>query len=377
MFEIKVDIGGLLREYSASMQPQRKEWWEARKKSISDEVKAHERLVKAAVTRVKGNMTNQASNSLDSQESNASEIARGKKKKALSKMKGLEEAIESDAKDLQEKIDEVGDWKQEDDVSIGRGMRKAEKWDEELGKIVQMMRELKTLQREYDVDESEVKCEEMARIVANLKDEVKEVKQRIVKEDNERQLYSLDTAKVSKVNLPIFGGKDHEDFSKFKEDIEKGFVTNRTSKDEQIIKLRECLKGYARKLVPDSNVTDIKEAWRILKLAFGDPTKIIQQRTEALLKLGGKPKSTPNLNTEIGWYIDLTTFLREIIDLGIKNPDYSEQIFANKFAMQIRMMFPYGKLRDELRKCRGEGQSHLENMLELMNEWLETAQINQ
>ena len=377
MFEIKVDIGGLLREYSASMQPQRKEWWEARKKSISDEVKAHERQVKAAVTRVKGNMTNQASNSLDSQESNASEIARGKKKKALSKMKGLEEAIESDAKDLQEKIDEVGDWKQEDDVSIGRGMRKAEKWDEELGKIVQMMRELKTLQREYDVDESEVKCEEMARIVANLKDEVKEVKQRIVKEDNERQLYSLDTAKVSKVNLPIFGGKDHEDFSKFKEDIEKGFVTNRTSKNEQIIKLRECLKGYARKLVPDSNVTDIKEAWRILKLAFGDPTKIIQQRTEALLKLGGKPKSTPNLNTEIGWYIDLTTFLREIIDLGIKNPDYSEQIFANKFAMQIRMMFPYGKLRDELRKCRGEGQSHLENMLELMNEWLETAQINQ
>ena len=78
-----------------------------------------------------------------------------------------------------------------------------------------MMRELKTLQREYDVDESEVNCEEIVRTVADLKDEVKEVKQRIVKEDNERQLYSLDTPKVSKVNLPIFGGEDHEDFNKF------------------------------------------------------------------------------------------------------------------------------------------------------------------
>ena len=159
--EVDDNINGLLRKHNASMQPQRKEWWEAQKKGIFDEVKAHERLVKAAVTRVKGNMTNQASNSLDSQESNASEIARAKKKKALSKMKGLEEAIESDAKDLQEKIDEVEDWKLEDDVSIGRGMRKAEKWNEELGKIVQMMRELKTLQREYDVNESEVKCEKI------------------------------------------------------------------------------------------------------------------------------------------------------------------------------------------------------------------------
>ena len=375
--ELDDNINGLLLKYNTSMQPQKKEWWKARKKSNFDEVKAHERLVRAAVTKVKGNMTNQASNSLDSQESNASEIARGKKKKALSKMKGLEEAIESDAKDLQDKIYEVEDWKLEDDVSIGRGMKKAEKWDEELGKIVQMMRELKTLQREYDVDESEVQCEGMGRIVADLKNEVKEVKQRIVKEDNERQLYSLDTAKASKVNLPTFGGKDHEDFSKFKEDIEKGFVTNRTSKNEQIIKLRECLNGYARKVVPDSNVTDIKEAWRILKLTFGDPTKIIQQRTEALLKLGEKPKSTPNHNTEIGWYIDLTTFLREIIDLGIKNPDYSEQIFANKFAMEIRGLFPFGRLKDKLRKCGGEGRSHLENMLELISDWLETAQINQ
>ena len=142
-------------------------------------------------------------------------------------------------------------------------------------------------------------------------------------EDNERQLYSLDTTKVSKVNLPTFEGKDCEDFSKFKENIEKGFVTNRISRDEQIIKLRECLKGHARKRVPDSNVTDIKEAWRILKLTFGNPIKIIKQRKEALMKLGPLPRKGPrnNFNAQIAWYIDLTTFLRELINLAIKNPD--------------------------------------------------------
>ena len=41
------------------------------------------------------------------------------------------------------------------------------------------------------------------------------------------------------------------------------------------------------------------------------------------------------------------------------------------------MLFPYGRLRDKLRKCVGEGQSHLENMHELIDKWLETAQINQ
>ena len=79
------------------------------------------------------------------------------------------------------------------------------------------------------------------------------------------------------MNLPTFGGKDNEDFSKFKEDIEKGFKMNRITRDKQIIKLRECLKGYARKLVPDSNVTEIKE--------------------------GMKPKSVTSFDAEIAWYI--------------------------------------------------------------------------
>ena len=79
----------------------------------------------------------------------------------------------------------------------------------------------------------------MKKLVEDLEEGVEKVKENIVREDNKRELYSLDPVKVSKVSLPTFGGQDHEDFSKFKEDIEKGFKTNRISRDKQIIKLWE------------------------------------------------------------------------------------------------------------------------------------------
>ena len=93
------------------------------------------------------------------------------------------------------------------------------------------------------------------------------------------------------------------------------------------------------------------------------------------MKLDMKPKSMSYYNTEIAWFFALTTFLIEIIEHGIKNPDYSELIFTNKFAMEVRQLFPSSRLRDKLRKCGGQGQTHLENMLELVKEWLETAQL--
>ena len=104
---IAADIISLLREHNARMQTRRKEWWQAQGSGIIDEFKAHKILVKAAVKRANENLKDSTSNSLSSQESNASEVARDKEKKVLSKIKGLEEgAVESNDK-LQEKNDDV------------------------------------------------------------------------------------------------------------------------------------------------------------------------------------------------------------------------------------------------------------------------------
>jgi len=86
LLEIVANIIGLLRVYSTSMQHQRQEWWEAQEKGIIDEVKAHKKLVKAAVKRANENLKDSTSNSLSSQESNASEVARDKEKKVFSKI---------------------------------------------------------------------------------------------------------------------------------------------------------------------------------------------------------------------------------------------------------------------------------------------------
>ena len=89
-------IRELLCDHGDSMQTQQKEYWTRKATEILHLVKSHERQLRAAVTLAKGNITAPASN--------ASELARGKRKEALSKMKTKEKSIESDASKLQDKI---------------------------------------------------------------------------------------------------------------------------------------------------------------------------------------------------------------------------------------------------------------------------------
>ena len=121
--EVDESIRGLLRTYGDAIPNQNKEYWKGKATETLQLMKSHERQLRAAVTRVKGNIT--------APPSNASELARGLRKKALSKMKTNEESIESDASKLQDKIYRVRDWKLEDDVSIGRGLKMAEKGEKE------------------------------------------------------------------------------------------------------------------------------------------------------------------------------------------------------------------------------------------------------
>ena len=76
------------------------------------------------------------------------------------------------------------------------------------------------------------------------------------------------------VKLPIFEGKENEDYIKFKDEISRGFVINRVCRADQLAKLRECLRGYPLKLVPESTVTLVDQAWDVLDQAYKDPTRV-------------------------------------------------------------------------------------------------------
>ena len=87
------------------------------------------------------------------------------------------------------------------------------------------------------------------------------------------------------MKLPTFEGKDEEDYARFKVEVEKAFINNRVTKADKLLKLRDCLKGHARKLIPDALTQDIDEAWAVLDRAYGDPVRLIKSKTEALSRM--------------------------------------------------------------------------------------------
>ena len=75
----------------------------------------------------------------------------------------------------------------------------------------------------------------------------------IENEDNIRALYTLDMTPVTDpVKLSKFSGKEGDDYHLFKEEIQRGFVQNRTPKADQLLKLREGISDAALTLVPKS-----------------------------------------------------------------------------------------------------------------------------
>ena len=72
-------------------------------------------------------------------------------------------------------------------------------------------------------------------------------------EDLTRKIYSLDTSqRGEQMKWPSFARDYGEDFFKFKDDFNDASKQNRVSSRNQITKLRENLKGYAKTLLPVS-----------------------------------------------------------------------------------------------------------------------------
>ena len=60
------------------------------------------------------------------------------------------------------------------------------------------------------------------------------------------------------------------------------------SAGNQLSKLKENLKGFAKSLIP-ATVTDIERSFSILEHAFGDSMKVVNHRIDNLMKVGPWP----------------------------------------------------------------------------------------
>ena len=160
---------------------------------------------------------------------------------SVTKVKKKVDAIFEDIDKLNDKLAALGDPQQATDIVLGRATRETTDWSEDMEKIVQKKRNLEEMAANDELTEDESRVDEVSIRVEKLVSDVTEAIESVKLEDDARELYTLDTATTETVKLPIFEGRDDEDFAKFKELVEKAFVQNRTSKADKLAKLREVL----------------------------------------------------------------------------------------------------------------------------------------
>ena len=132
---------------------------------------------------------------------------------AKRKVKAKLEAVMEDLAMLSNKACEVEDWSSATDLSVGRAMKENEKLSKEYTRINTARRDIDELMAEFDLDEVRdgLAVQECDLKLFEVCDEVEQTIKAVVEQDNLRELYSLDEAKVDKVKLPTFSGKESED----------------------------------------------------------------------------------------------------------------------------------------------------------------------
>ena len=286
-------------------------------------------------------------------------------------------AITDDSAALSGELEEIDVymWSDASDLDVNKAMRKIKTWKEDLTKIVKAMRDVEEMLTVANVPNMPEEATEALKTVEDLQELFKNTKKEVENEDIVRGLHSLDISAAAKVNLPTFEGRDDEDWSIFKEKLLKALIANKVKTADKCEKLRESLRGYARKLVPATQ-NDFDAALRALEKAFGDSTRVVNAKINALNKLGPVPKNNDKKGgkTVVEWYLNLETLLTSLLDLGkTDDEDIRSSVFALKIVQTVANLFPelYGI---QILECRGTGESRMRNVINKISDFRGKAQ---
>ena len=251
---------------------------------------------------------------------------------AKKKVRAKVDALVDDIADLSGKATKVDDWTAATDLTVERAMRENEKLRIELRKINAARREMEEMMAEFDLDSSKdslgiLECDlKMIKVRQEVEATIKAAEE----QDTVRELYSLDEVKVDKIKLPTFSGMDSEDYEKFKSDLLKGFAQNRVTQADKLAKLRECLFGEAKRLVPQSISSKFDDAIKVLDQAYGDPFRLFRYRRDHFFKLGKQPKEDDQngFKGQVEWLRDAEVALESLYSLALKDKTCAAQLFC-------------------------------------------------
>ena len=298
-----------------------------------------------------------------------------RKNEALATAQPIKDAIIEKCSDLDLELEQVsvGELATGEDHIVTWVMLKLTEWQDKLQSIDSLYQDLQVKTAVYrmaDADHSAVSA-----AVEKTKSLLLDIKSIAEDQDIKRQLFSLDTSnRGEQIKWPTFSGEQGEDFFRFKKDFTDAAVQNKTSTRNQISKLKENIKGYAKSLIPDS-ITNIDRAFNILEHACGDSMKVVMYRVDKLLNVGIWPAdgSRDCYPKQVRWIIKVQTLLQEIIDLANTKDELAAIIYNKEKLAQILKLFPVF-IVDKLVKIPGYKEDTFKQIITKLDEFKLSSQ---
>ena len=350
--------------------------FEALKGKFKQKIKTHVNQLRAKMNQLKEASVESVQGSGDGEENGPASAQNHNTAVLRAGVKG--KAVRDDVTALTEDLTyvDVYMWEEVSDVEIAKAMRKIKPWREELNRIVKSWRDLQEMatvagiQNRPEVDETGKKVGELQALFQQVVTEVE-------REDLSRCLHSLDVSTGAKVSYPNFEGRDDEDWNDFEEKLKKALNDNKVRTSDKCEKLRSCLRGHARKLVPDHQ-KDYEAAMSALEKAFGDGNRLLNHKIDALNKLGPCPKNSDRKTggrTTVEWYLNLETILNSLLDLGRKtdDEDIRVSVYSKKIVETVALLFPQ-ITGMQILDCKGTGENRMKNVVEKVEELRGAAQ---
>ena len=187
----------------------------------------------------------------------------------------------------------------------------------------------------------------------------------------------MSKSKAANVKLPSFSGAIEEDFSKFKKEVKKGFLSNKVRRDDQPSKLRECLKGNAKKLIPVS-MDCIEDCWSALEAMYGDPSRIMNARKKKIKLMGKFPSdetspTSNHLSSQIEWLLTMEITIKDIIELADGDEEMQREAYVSTTFIAITKLLPFS-VQEKIAKIRENGKDKMAKIVDVLETLREDRQ---
>ena len=148
---------------------------------------------------------------------------------AITKAKIKCKAVQEDSQSLSDELTEIDilGWSYASDLEVSRAMRKRKAWRDQLEKVRKQWREVNEIISTAYVRDKPVEVTEAEDAVWSLQTLFQEVKKQVEDEDLKRCLHSLEISTTANVSLPNCEGRDDEDWTIFRDKLEKALNANR------------------------------------------------------------------------------------------------------------------------------------------------------